>query len=91
MLVLSRERFERIVVDERITIKVERLGKGTVRLKITPPGGRAIAMKKEGEIVIDYDRIKVRVIKFTGEKVEFGITAPKTFGIRRGELPKRET
>lgn len=88
MLVLKRERFDRIVIGERITIRVERLNGRTVRLSITPPGGKHITLKKEGVVVIEGGAITITILRFTGEKVEIGIEAPREVNVRRGEIPK---
>ena len=49
-----------------------------------------LSRKVDQEIVID-GNIKIRVLRFEGNRIRLGIEAPKNVHIRRGELPKQRS
>lgn len=89
MLILRRIRNQRIVIDNRVTIRVVKVRRETVRLVITPPGGDTVFLRKEGRTVIDEGQITITIVKFVLGSVEIGIDAPG-MKIRRGELPRED-
>lgn len=91
MLVLARKRNEQIVIGDNIIMTVLFI-KGETTL-ITIEGGqgeeRTFELHKGMSLFINNRSIKVMVLDFPEDKVEFGLTAPSHIPIYRREVYER--